>query len=377
MNPRLLVGVSAEATARDVRAALLRVTGHGPDCRVQLLEWTGLPRGSPDIAFTMAQCANDVARRTPLREAPILALGWRAAEPATSGGDSPVDLGLSLAERTGLTTIGRFEVRDQAAADRLPLEPVVDALVARTADGPRIFVHLDDATSVSLAAKAAVPDRAPFVAGPGIELLDLLIQGLTGQRQLEDPRGLLAVQGRQIKPLAQLWTGGAELPRLLRNLIGSQSRQVREQFVAETKAAAVAHGASAADVLCTAHHLIAAQVENAVRQVLARDPSRPPIVITGRGSSNGFLLRLLQDRLSAAGCGRCETWGPVSAAYRALTAGVLASLMLDGVATNPPAATQDSTARLRGCLVPGLPANWRRCVDRMAGMDTATTRRAA
>jgi anhydro-N-acetylmuramic acid kinase len=94
------------------------------------------------------------------------------------------------------------------------------------------------------------------------------------------------------------------------------------------------------------------------------------VILTGGGVRNGFLWRLLAERLAPAPIERSDGHGLPAEAKSAVDAAVLAALTLDGQPANVPAATGAGGARLLGRLTPGSPANWARCLHWMtSGRD--------
>ncbi len=87
------------------------------------------------------------------------------------------------------------------------------------------------------------------------------------------------------------------------------------------------------------------------------------VAFVGKGTQNGFLLRLLVDQFSGVGVTAVPIGQVASEAYEAVGAALVACLTLDGVESNLPAVTGASGARLLGLLVPGSARNWRRCVE--------------
>jgi anhydro-N-acetylmuramic acid kinase len=90
------------------------------------------------------------------------------------------------------------------------------------------------------------------------------------------------------------------------------------------------------------------------------------VLLSGGGSRNGLLWHLLTQQLGEAALTRTDSVGVPAEARKAMAAGVLAALTLDGVPANMPAATGAAGSRLLGSLTPGTTAHWGRCVAWMA-----------
>jgi anhydro-N-acetylmuramic acid kinase len=140
---------------------------------------------------------------------------------------------------------------------------------------------------------------------------------------------------------------------------------------------AIERGWSVADVLCTASHFVAACPADAVRQFVLKDQGVEQVIVVGRGTQNGFLLRLLEQQFSDAGIAMITLPAITRDAYEAITAAVLGYLVLDGIASNLPAVTGASGPRLLGDLTPGSLRNWQRCVEWMQRAIKLVATRAA
>src|SRR5262249_53791359 len=159
-----------------------------------------------------------------------------------------------------------------------------------------------------------------------------------------------AVQGRCIDTLLQRWLAHPYLQKrppksLPRHAFGDefashavqQARQMQWQL----------H-----DLLCTATHFVAHRITGALRRRLP--PGRPPrrVILSGGGTRNGLLWHLLEQQLGGVPLERSDRHGIPGDARKAMTFGILAALMLDGVAANVPSATGASGSRLLGSLTP-------------------------
>jgi anhydro-N-acetylmuramic acid kinase len=94
-------------------------------------------------------------------------------------------------------------------------------------------------------------------------------------------------------------------------------------------------------------------------------------LLSGGGSRNGLLWRLLAEQLGERPMARTDDVGVPAAARKALSFGLLGALTLDGVPGNVPTTTGAAGSRLLGSLTPGSSANWARCLNWMAGQTVA------
>jgi anhydro-N-acetylmuramic acid kinase len=90
------------------------------------------------------------------------------------------------------------------------------------------------------------------------------------------------------------------------------------------------------------------------------------VLLSGGGVRNGFLWHLIEQKLQGGPLARTDEACVPTESRKAIAAGILAALVLDGVPGNVPGATGAAGARLLGSLTPGSGANWARCVAWMA-----------
>lgn len=395
---RLVIGVSTDPAEQDLSAALVRVRGVGVGCRPEtltswcesLIRGTDAPakfapvaaRAQPPIAdltfvasCVAAGCLAVVERaRGSLTD--VLTVGLTSAASPDASWDGAT-LAARLAELSGITVVSGLADQDRAAGGRGgPLDAMVDWQLAHDPYRSRLVVHLDGLTRVTYvpAGRAAGCVQA-FDVGPGTEWLGELASSLSRHARRAETAGLLAVQGRQLKPLIRHWAGNAFLRRTPPKWAGAD--EFRGAFVEDSLRLAVERGWSAADILCTATHFVAACPADAVRHLRSADRQLDEVAIVGRGAGNGLLLRFLEEQFAAAGV-RVVTLGAVAApAYDAVSAAMLACLTLDGVEANVPAVTGAAASRLLGHFTPGTAANWRRVIEWMQQASDARAVRAA
>jgi anhydro-N-acetylmuramic acid kinase len=397
MESRLAIGLSVEPAADEIRAALVHVKGCGldlaaaslsaltlpggierrnaPDATVAPISAAG-PRDAPMIVCRLCEAVQLVAERAADAIEEVLVLGVLGPV-ATSGEAASPAVAAYLAEDSGVTTLTDFASRDRAAGGRgKPLDVLVDWLLAHDRHRSRLVVHLDSHTSITHlpAGTDASAARASEV-GPGIDLLEQLVRRLSNGQERSDARGMLAVQGRQIKPLIRRWAAHPFLHRPLPKYFGPA--EFSGAFIDQTVQLALQSGWSVADVLCTATHFLAACPADAVRHFLATDRALDQVTFVGKGTQNGLLLRLIEEQFRGIEVAYWAIPHLASEAYEAVSAAVLACLTLDGVQGNASAVTGASGPRLLGHITPGSKRNWQRCIEWMQRVAQRPELRAA
>src|SRR5262249_13616766 len=142
-----------------------------------------------------------------------------------------------------------------------------------------------------------------------------------------------------------------------------------EEFVAQALEQARQLGCGVHDLLCTATHFVAHGITTSLRRFLpgGRLPDR--VLLSGGGVRNGLLWRLLEQQLGSVPVDGADKVGVPADARKPVAFGILAALLMDGVAANVPSATGAAGSRLLGALTPGSSANWARCLAWMAAQS--------
>lgn len=395
MAARWFIGLSLGPSLSGIDAAVVELTGQGVDLQARLAYSLHEPLvrelrellinvSTPEAAdvqqvsvadhalgealATTARLAADRASVSLQSVFAIGSTGFVAWHDATGRAPATLALGTAarIAERTGVTVVDDFRSRDVAAGGQgSPLHAIVDQLLLSDLREHRLVIHLGGIARVTYLPPGAAPGALlAWEAGPCNVLLDALMQGLSNGKERLDVGGRWGVQGRQLLELLTRWQ---KHPFLLRRPPRSLHRSsFAEEFVRQTLVLAEQQHWNARDLLCTATHFIAHAIDDSIRKWLPKTIHPERIILTGGGVKNGFLWRLLSERLAPLPLERSDVHGMAAEAKSAVDAAVLAALTLDGMAGNVPGATGAQGARLLGRLTPGSPAAWSRCVHWMA-----------
>ncbi|MBN2021916.1 MAG: anhydro-N-acetylmuramic acid kinase [Pirellulales bacterium] len=402
---RWTLGVHVGSGCRSVGAALVSAHGRGLDARVTVRAFrrdkapdetarlfrqiaAGAPSAfAPDLILQLraelteleAKLVDDLPGEIAGSAGNLLAVGVDDPGLWAGPGASPAGvLGLCdaarLAESTGANVIDALPARDLARRGQGgPLTPMAQWILLSAPDETRLIVDLGRTTRMTLlpaSREINAPSRVlGFDVGPGTELLDVLARQLTSGAHAFDPGGRLAVQGRRIELLLAHWLLD---PVFEQPLPKWHPRGVRpERFLNDALRMAVDGDWSVRDLLCTATHLIAESIAQAIERRLPGDLPIARIVLAGGGCHNGMLLRELAARLSAVPFSHAEELGIPEGALEPASVAVLALCHVDQVPGNPTAVTGAEVPRVLGCLTPGSPQNWQRIVQEMASARPA------
>jgi anhydro-N-acetylmuramic acid kinase len=394
MNPRRFIGLASGSCTDGIKAVLIEAAGSGMGLSIrsthtlqqsytrdlrELIRHVCTPSQTDLkqlclvhrlVGESFAAAARQIVDRASLTLELIQCLGcaghllWHDPEGRFP---STLALGMSaiIAERTGITTISDFRARDLALGGQgAPLTALPEYLLFRHATETRVLIHLGGlARLVYLPANSKPQDVMGFEVGPCNLLLDGLMRRLSGGKEELDHGGKHGVQGRCQDVLLQQWLAH---PYLHRRPPKSMPRQgAVEEFIGYAMRLVGQANVSVHDLLCTAAHFVARSVAVALSRFLPAVPVQR-VILSGGGTRNGLLWRLLEQYLPDYQVAKSENLGIASDAREALDSGILAALTIDGIPANLPGATGALGSRLLGNLTPGSSSNWARCVEWMA-----------
>jgi anhydro-N-acetylmuramic acid kinase len=262
-----------------------------------------------------------------------------------------------IAERTGITTVADFRVRDLAAGGQgAPLVPYVDWTLFTHDTRPRIIQNLGGIGNLTfLPPRARLSDVIAFDTGPGNMVIDAVVTAISGGKQTYDLNGRLAASGQTSQ---RLLAECMQHPFLRRGLPKTTGREeFGELFVHWLLAQARNLHLSKADIAATATEFTAASIAHAYRRfVLPKlkpgQLNRLQVILGGGGVKNPTLVRLLLEHSGVGALCTHEDFGIPSSAKEALAFAVLAHETLLGKPSNVPSVTGARRAVLLGKIVP-------------------------
>ncbi len=362
-----IVRLSLAPTLADARAAFHRYVPFTPEQRAAIFSLFDAQRADLEeicrlnfqLGEWFAAAALETIDAAGLRPAAVDLIGshgqtvWHCP-PSGRPGDVACTLQIGepavIAERTGITTVADFRVRDVAAGGHgAPLVSYVDDLLFRDAQATRIVLNLGGIANVTVLYPHG--DRRPPIAfdtGPGNMVLDWLAAHLTGGAQSCDVDGLLAAAGA---PDALLL---AELLADPYFAAPPPKTTGREQFGAPYARRLFQRagdlGLSPEDTMATALALTVQTVAGAIR-LLAHGPLE--VIAGGGGTKNPALMAALRRLLPEARIATHEDFGIPSQAKEALSFAILAAQAIRGLPNTLPSCTGASHAVVMGKILPG------------------------
>jgi anhydro-N-acetylmuramic acid kinase len=255
-----------------------------------------------------------------------------------------------IAERTGITTVADFRMRDVAVGgEGAPLTPYLHALLFRHASSARAVVNIGGISNLTYLPTAGAKRAVlAFDTGPGNMLIDGLVRRLTNQRRTFDLDGRMAAQGKVHDRLLGLLL---RHPYLQRRPPKSTGRETfGEPLVNEFVRLGRRPGVSPADLVATATAFTARTIADAGKFLPGPVGD---VVICGGGGKNPVLMNMLQTAWESTPVRTVETLGWNSRALEAVAFAVFAYQAIRGVPSNLPSVTGARRAVVLGTIVPG------------------------
>jgi len=383
--PQFIVGLMSGTSADGIDAVLAEINGSGRQLRARVLAHVHHPfspvmrqrilhlclHGTAgevcELNFVLgeqfARAALAVIRRAKRQPREIAAIGSHgqtihhlpnARTPSTLQLGEPA----VIAERTGITTVADFRVRDMAAGGQgAPLVPYADWALFTDETRPRIVQNIGGIGNLTfLPPRADLEDVIAFDTGPGNMVMDALVTALSRGRRTFDRDGRWAARGRvSEKLLAELMAH----PFLRRRPPKTTGRdEFGELFVQRALASARRLRLSTEDMVATATAFTAATIADAYQQFVfpkltAHERGVLQIILGGGGAKNPTLRRMLSACMGVGELFTHEDFGIANAAKEALAFAILAHETLLGKPGNVPNATGARRAVVLGKIVPG------------------------
>jgi anhydro-N-acetylmuramic acid kinase len=382
---QLVVGLMSGTSADGIDAVVAEMTGNGRKLRARVLAHTHKPFPSDlrrhilrvclqgtvaeicELNFVLGEhfagAALAAIRRAKRKPAEIAAIGSHgqtihhlpnAKTPSTLQIAEPA----VIAERTGITTVADFRVRDLAAGGQgAPLVPYTDWALFTDNTRPRIIQNIGGIGNLTfLPPHAELADVMAFDTGPGNMVIDGLVAALTRGRDAFDRDGRWAAHGRvSERLLAQMM----EHPFLRRRPPKTTGREeFGEPFIRKVLASTRRLRLRPVDVVATATAFTAASIAEAYRRFVfprlrVDELGRLQIVLGGGGAKNPTLRGMLARQIGFGELLTHEDFGIANPAKEALAFAILAHETLRGRPGNVPSATGARRAAVLGKIVPG------------------------
>jgi anhydro-N-acetylmuramic acid kinase len=237
--------------------------------------------------------------------------------------------GAIIAARTGVPVVSDFRQADMAAGGKgAPLVPFLDYLMYRDPKRGRIIQNIGGIANLTAipAGTSSVGGTRPervmaFDTGPGNMVIDAVTEELFGKTYDKD--GKIASKGRPIQPVIKRIMGSSFFKAEPPKTAG------REEFGREfvTKFLKLCGRARKEDVVATATALTVESIAHSIHRFLpgaTGGHAYHDLIISGGGSMNPTLVRMLMDALPELQIRKSDEFGIPAEAKEAVAFGALA-----------------------------------------------------
>ena len=262
-----------------------------------------------------------------------------------------------IAERTRITTVADFRVRDMAAGGQgAPLVPYTDWVLFTHKTRPRIVQNIGGIGNLTfLPAGAQLKDVRAFDTGPGNMVMDAVVMALSKGKQTYDRGGKWAARGRVSENLLAECMKHPYLKRTPPKTTGRE--EFGEMFLKEFLARARKLKLNDTDTIATATAFTAKSIAEAYRRFVFSKIKRSSldklqIILGGGGAKNPTLVRMLFERIGIGELCALEDFGMDSSAKEPLAFAIMAHETLLGKPSNVPSVTGATRPTVLGKIVP-------------------------
>jgi anhydro-N-acetylmuramic acid kinase len=250
-----------------------------------------------------------------------------------------------IAERTGSPVVSDLRSRDVAAGGHgAPLVSLFDVLLLGRGPETRAALNLGGIANLTIVPAGGFPFA--FDVGPANALIDAVIEHLAEGAETYDEDGRRAARGTVHEGLLRLLLDDPYFELEPPKSTGKE--RFNPSYILERLEFLDQIGTD--DLAATVTALTARTVANALNN--RYDVGE--VVISGGGTRNPTLMRMLQSDAPAVRLRKIEDWGIPSEAKEAYAFAVLGFLSVHGVAGIVPACTGAQRATVLGSITPGL-----------------------
>lgn len=374
----LVIGLMSGTSLDGIDAALVRFAGDdaAPDWRLVAFEATpysaaqrrqvqeaiagggtdALCRLHADLGEWFAAAARAVCRTADVPPESVDLIGshgqtvWHEPERCAT-----LQLGSAavIAERTGIPVVHDFRARDVAAGgEGAPLVPWADRLLFAVPGRRRALQNIGGMANVSLVPAAETDEPLlAFDTGPGMAAINAAVELATGGGESYDRDGRMAADGRVDDGLLERLLEHPFFRTAPPKSTGREAfgRRFVEDIVERERPGSPERWA---DLVATLTALTARSIADAYRRWIT-PRGVDEVIVTGGGSHNPVLMRMLEDALAPLPLRRGEAAGIDVDAKEAVAFAALAWAYARGRPANVPEATGASGPRLLGSFTPG------------------------
>lgn len=262
-----------------------------------------------------------------------------------------------IAERTGISTVGDFRVRDIAAGGQgAPLVAFADWALFRHPRYPTIIQNIGGIGNLTFIPPASsLEEVLAFDTGPGNMVIDALISRFTGSQRSYDRDGKWAAKGTVSESLLRRAMAHPFFRRPPPKTTGREEFGL--EFANDFACAGCELRLKKVDVVATATALTAESIAGALKHFVwprmsPTQISTTRMILGGGGAANPILKKMIKSRIGTGSLLTHQDFGIADAAKEALAFAILARETIHSRPANVPSATGARRAVILGKMVP-------------------------
>ncbi len=257
-----------------------------------------------------------------------------------------------IAERTGITVMTDFRLRDCAAGGSgAPLSPYVDWILFHDPKITRAVQNIGGIANVcAVPANGGIESLIGFDTGPGNMIIDGVVSIITKGAKAYDAGGEIAASGEVNDPLLDDLMSHPYIQRGLPKCAGREEFGVF--FAQQIVDTGRQRGMRDADIVTTVTTFTAMTIAEGYRRFILPERGIDEVVVGGGGTHNDFLMKKLAAELAPIPVKTHEDFGISNDAREALSWAVLANEMLVGNPANIPQVTGAKRRVVLGKIIP-------------------------
>ncbi len=254
-----------------------------------------------------------------------------------------------IAERLGVAVVSDFRARDMAAGgEGAPLVPIVDQLLFSLADAPRALQNIGGIANLTLLPpEGSKRPVLAFDSGPGIAVIDAVVEIISGGSEHYDVDGARAAAGAPHEELLGELLADSYFRREPPKSTGRE--RFGDAYARELIRRGREKGLSDDDVVATATALTARTIARGYRLLELKPVD---CIVSGGGARNPTLMQMLAEALHPIPVSDLSALGWDPDAKEAAAFAILAHLFQTGRPGNLPSVTGAAGPRILGKLTP-------------------------
>lgn len=380
---RIIVGLMSGTSADGVDASIVRIKGHSKNSKIELIyhyhyeypseikELIHRLFDSESVSISLLSNMNfllgEIFANTVIEAINKAGLSQNNVDLIASHGQTifhspyPQELGnfcisstlqigegAVIAERTGITTICDFRVRDIAVGGQgAPLVPFADWILFTNKEFNRGVLNIGGIANITILPRDAdIDDVLAFDTGPGNMVIDEIVRVISNGRLNFDKNGDIARKG---KASSKLLEEALSHPYFALSPPKSTGREVfGRAFAISFYKRGKSLSLSDEDIVATATALTAVTIADSVSQFGIEE-----LIIGGGGTYNTYLIEQIKNLLPEIRIKTHEDFGIPNQAKEALAFAILANEVVFNSPNNVPSATGARKKVILGKVIPG------------------------